>query len=188
MYSDKEIIEGCLKNKQAFQELLYKKYAPAMFGICMRYSSDRDMAHDLLQEGFIKVYHALHTLKGDYALKSWMYQIFVRNSINFIKRKNIFGNETENLDNVELPIEEIKDYEKEHWLNIVTKQDALQMIQELPEKYRLVMNMFAVDQMSQSDIANVLNIKESSCRSIVLRARLLLNEQLQLFIQQKNAG
>ncbi|MDP2176277.1 MAG: sigma-70 family RNA polymerase sigma factor [Bacteroidota bacterium] len=188
MYSDFEIVEGCLKNEKKFQEILYKNYAPKMFGICLRYASDRDMANDLLQEGFIKIFNALNTFKFQSSLNSWMYQIIVRNSINYVTRKIKFHDDIDTLNPRFEPIEEVDEQEKNHWLNHISRDEALLMIQDLPEKYRLVMNMYAIDQMSHSDISEFLGITESSSRSQLSRARKLLTEALRIKLKQKIAG
>jgi RNA polymerase sigma factor (sigma-70 family) len=180
LYSDQEIVNGCLSNNKFYQELLYKKYAPKMYGICLRYASDRDLANDMLQEGFIRVYNMLHTFKFQANLSSWMYQVFVSNSINYLRKyyKHKEDSLSENYDNREDV--NVNEDEKMHWLNHVSKEEALLMIQELPDKYRLVINMYAIDNMSHAEISKIIGVTESSSRSQLSRARQLLSEKLKL--------
>ncbi len=185
MYNDLEIIHGCRKQERFFQELLYKRFAPKMFGICLRYAPDRDVANDIFQEGFIKVYQNIHQFKGDSALSSWMYKIFVTTAINYIQRtlKNKF--EVSMNDAYGDQEEQIDELEREHWLNHISREEALAMVQNLPEKYRLIINLYAIDKMRHQEIAELLGITETSSRSQLSRARKLLSEQLKLSLSKK---
>ncbi len=72
LYSEKEILEGCRNNKRQYQEILYRKYAAKMYGICMSYSGDRDMAQDILQESFIKVFKKIWDFYREGSLVGWI--------------------------------------------------------------------------------------------------------------------
>ena len=185
MYNDLEIIHGCRKQERFFQELLYKRFAPKMFGICLRYAPDRDVANDIFQEGFIKVYQNIHQFKGDSALSSWMYKIFVTTAINYIQRtlKNKF--EVSMNDAYGDQEEQIDELEREHWLNHISREEALAMVQNLTEKYRLIINLYAIDKLRHQEIASLLGITETSSRSQLSRARKLLSEQLKLSLSKK---
>lgn len=185
MYNDLEIIQGCRKQERFFQELLYKRFAPKMFGICLRYAPDRDVANDIFQEGFIKVYQNIHQFKGESALSSWMYKIFVTTAINYIQRtlKNKF--EVSINDTLGDQEEQMDEHEREHWLNHISREEALAMVQNLPEKYRLIINLYAIDKMRHQEIAALLGITETSSRSQLSRARKLLSEQLKLSLSKK---
>lgn len=187
MHTDADIVQGCLKNEKFFQELLYNQHSRKMFGICLRYAPDRDVANDIFQEGFIKVFRSLNQFKGDSALSSWMYRIFVSTAINYIQRQikpRMEVSLNENLNNFESS-DEISDDEKEHWLNHINTDEALEMVQKLPEKYRLIINLYAVDKHNHKEIAELLNINETSSRSQLSRARKLLSEMLKQNIASK---
>jgi len=156
-----------------------------MYGICLRYAADKDVAHDIFQEGFIKVYQNIQTFKGESALGSWMYKIFVTTAINYIQRtlKGKFEvSINEQVNNME---ETISEEESEHWLNHISKEEALQMVQELPEKYRLIINLYAIEKMSHLEIGKMLGITEASSRSQLSRARKLLSDKLQIELNRK---
>ncbi len=156
-----------------------------MYGICLRYAADKDVAHDIFQEGFIKVYQNIQTFKGESALGSWMYKIFVTTAINYIQRtlKGKFEvSINEQVNNME---ETISEEESEHWLNYISKEEALQMVQELPEKYRLIINLYAIEKMSHLEIGKMLGITEASSRSQLSRARKLLSDKLQIELKRK---
>lgn len=156
-----------------------------MFGICLRYAHDRDVAHDIFQEGFIKTYQNLHKFKGESALSSWMYRIFVTTAINYIQRKlkgQFEVSINEQLYNKE---DEISEQEKDHWLNHISTDEALFMVQQLPEKYRVIINLYAVDKLSHQEIGKLLNISETTSRSQLSRARKLLSDMLQVKISRE---
>ena len=84
------LIQECLKGKRKAQGELYRRYAAKMMGICMRYSRNRDMAHDLLQEGFIKVFTNLNEYSGNGSFEGWMRKIFINCALEKIRKSKIF--------------------------------------------------------------------------------------------------
>ena len=77
MLSDSEILEGCRKNDRMKQELLYKKYAPTLLGICLRYCKNREDAEDVLQEGFVKIFKNINQFREEVLLIAWMRKIVI---------------------------------------------------------------------------------------------------------------
>jgi RNA polymerase sigma factor (sigma-70 family) len=185
LYTDAEIVQGCLKNEKFFQELLYRQFAPKMFGICLRYAPDRDIAHDIFQEGFIKIFQNLHGFKGESALGSWMYRIFVTTSINYIQRQLKTQFEVSINEQLYNKEDDISEDEKQHWLNHISTDDALYMVQQLPEKYRVIINLYAVDKLNHVEISKLLNISEATSRSQLSRARKLLSDMLKKSMERK---
>lgn len=178
-HTDDDILEGCLKNNPYYQELLYKLNAKKMFGICMRYAPNRDVAHDIFQEGFIKVFNSLNQFKRQSSLSSWMYRIFVNTSINYIQRSIKSKFEVSINDNdINISEDIVSETENEHWINHISSSEALDLVQQLPEKYRLIINLFAIEKHSHIEISKILNITEASSRSQLSRARKLLSEKL----------
>jgi RNA polymerase sigma factor (sigma-70 family) len=185
LFTEEEIIKGCLANDRSSQETLYRKYAPKMFGVCLRYAPNRDVAHDIFQEGFIKVFQSLGQFKAQAALSSWMHRVFVTTAINYIQRKLKMQFEVSLNEKVFEQTDDISDQEKDHWLNHVSTTEALAMVQELPEKYRLIINLYAIEKMRHEEIGEVLGITESTSRSQLARARKLLSEMLQITMKKK---
>lgn len=182
---DEDIVKGCLKNERYYQELLYEKYSSKMFGICLRYAPDRDIAEDIFQEGFIRVFQTLGQFRWQSALSSWMYKVFVSTAVNYIQRKLKTRFEVSiNERNIQEE-EELSEQEQDHWMNHISSEEALQMVQNLPEKYRLIVNLYAVDRMNHSEIAQMLGISETTSRSQLSRARKMLNEQLQIKLRNR---
>jgi RNA polymerase sigma factor (sigma-70 family) len=185
VYSERDIIEGCLKQERFFQELLYKTYASKMFGICLRYAPDKDIANDMFQESFIRVFQKLHQFKYESSLSSWMYRIFVTSSINYLQRKIKNPFEVSINDQVQYSENIEGELGSEDWMTHISTEEALKMVQELPEKYRVIINLYAVDKHNHSEIAELLHITETSSRSQLSRARKMLSEKLKIKLKQK---
>lgn len=171
------IVAGCQKKQPMAQKMLYDSLAPAMLGVCMRYTHSRDEAQDLLHDGFIKAFEGIGNLKDANAVESWLYRIMMNVSINYVTR------------NCQIRYTDLSTLEEQEGGEL-SEGDALweddqfalkqivQAIQELPEQYRLVFNMRQVEEMEYSEIAELLGQQESSIRSSVCRARQMLRKKL----------
>ena len=106
-------------------------------------------------------------------------------AINYIQRtlKNRF--EVSINEQINPVNDEVDEKEKDHWLNHLTREEALEMVQNLPEKYRLIINLYAVDQLSHAEIGKILNITETTSRSQLSRARKMLNDMLKIKMDKK---
>jgi RNA polymerase sigma-70 factor (ECF subfamily) len=185
VYSDIEILQGCKRQERHYQEHLYKQYASKMFGVCLRYAPDRDVANDIFQEGFIRVFQNIHQFKGESALSSWMYRVFVTTAINYIQRTLKSRFEVSMNETLLEQEEKMDDTERDHWLNHISREEALAMVQDLPEKYRMIINLYAIDKLSHHEISVLLGITETSSRSQLSRARKLLSDQLKITMNKK---
>ncbi len=163
--------EGCLRNDRKQQELLYRKLAPKMLAVCMRYANDRDEAQDILQEGFIKMFNNVHKYRGEGNLEGWIRRIMVHCAISryrklrpmilvedFPEESNSFGNSY-----------------NDHGLEV---KDLLKIIQKLPETYRSVFNLYAVEGYSHQEIGQTLGMTELLSRTTLHRARNILKEMI----------
>lgn len=171
MDSENKIIKGCLKNNKADQYRLYAKYSKKMFGICLRYAGSYDDAQDVLQEGFIKVFKNLSKFKKKGSLEGWIRRIFVNTAIEKYRERvyhipmdNLAEGEMQGLNN--------------HQPDMLHAKDILAFVQKLPTQYRLVFNLYALEGFSHKEIGEALDISESTSRSNLTRARLLLKEKL----------
>ncbi len=171
MYSEQEIIDGCKKEKPSFQEALYKLYAGRMMAICKRYAKTDFEAEDVFHDAFVKVYKHINTFEGG-SFEGWMKRIFVRTAINnFHKNKAHYQNI------------EWGDYPEEgavqpDAVNHLSAQDLMKIINKLPEGYRLVFNLHAVEGYSHPEIAEMLNITEGTSRSQLFKAKAMLKQML----------
>jgi RNA polymerase sigma factor (sigma-70 family) len=169
-----QIVKGCLKEEPKHQRALYERFARPMLGICLRYSSDRMDAEDVLQLGFVKVFKSLNTFQGG-SFEGWIKRIFIHESINQYKsRKRKPIDFTENDDPALLN-------QSDNFADALSQlraQEIMKLLSNLPEGARLVFNMFAIEGYGHAEISELLGITIGTSKSQYSRARHLLKEQL----------
>jgi RNA polymerase sigma factor (sigma-70 family) len=182
MTSDEEkLIEGCISGKRQAQSELYRKYSSIMFGVCLRYATNREEAEDVVQEGFIKVFQNIGTYRGQGSFAGWLRRIFVNTAINHYHAKvkqlvviveNI--EEYEDVDNNEIA----GMFSHTAELEEISPDKVMKLVQELPDGYRMVMNLFVFEGYSHNEIAEMLGISENTSKSQLSKARKYLKRQL----------
>ena len=155
----------------ASQALLYQQYSKAMFSICTRMAGSRNDAEDILQDAFITAFSKLYQLKEEQQFGGWLKRIVVNECIRYTKK---------HLANVDLNEElhgEISDEEPEWW-KTVSLQVIHVEIKALPDGCRQVFNLYVFENFTHKEIAQTLNISESTSKSQYQRARQLLRERI----------
>ena len=163
--------EGCLRNERKEQEALYRALAPKMLAVCMRYANDKDEAQDILQEGFIKMFNNVHKYRGDGNLEGWIRRIMVHTAISrYRKLKPMVL--------VEDMAENDLDVSASNNANNLEVNDLMKLVQQLPNTYRSVFNLYAIEGYSHQEIGTKLGITELLSRTTLYRARNILKEKL----------
>jgi RNA polymerase sigma-70 factor (ECF subfamily) len=174
-----QLIKGCLKQDRKCQKLLYKAFYGFSMGICLRYASDRDEACEVMNQGFFKVFTHLDSYDTSRPFKAWLGKIMMNVSIDHY-RANLKMAYTEDLEKAE----NISDG------NMVDKNlnynDLLRMVQQLPQAYRTVFNLFAIEGYSHDEIAVMLNINAGTSKSNLHKARQKLKQMI--FKADSSAG
>ncbi|MCW3119860.1 MAG: polymerase ECF-type sigma factor [Chitinophagaceae bacterium] len=150
--------------------LIYNQYSKQMFGICMRMLGRKDDAEDVLQEAFITAFTKLGQLDDDRTFGGWLRKIVINNCIQYSK-KRLHWEEIS-------PDEEPDNNEEEEWLSHINLETVYEAIKSLPNGYRQVFNLFAVEGFSHKKIAELLGITESTSKSQYHKAKKQLKEQL----------
>ncbi len=172
-----EIIKECIEGNRKAQEKLYNFYAARMRGTCLRYSSTAFEAEDIFQDGFIKVFTNLKNYKNQGgSFDGWVRRIIVNTAIDTYK-KNRTQKEQVSYENV--TEEEIGPVEIEDTLE---EEELLAALAKLPDGYRMVFNLYAVEGFSHKEISNLLEITESTSKSQLFKAR----KQIQHLLQYKS--
>jgi RNA polymerase sigma-70 factor (ECF subfamily) len=177
MFDLNAIIKGVMKRQSKAQKELYQRYAPLMRAICMRYTHDFQEAEDMVQEGFIKVFTKIDQYAGTGNFEGWLKKVFINTTINHIKKnKNLlFHYDISEVHHSEDAVmESNEDYfsTKTNILDIdFSEEEILKIINKLPDGYRLVFNLYAVEQMNHKEISDMLNISISTSKSQLFRAR-----------------
>jgi RNA polymerase sigma-70 factor (ECF subfamily) len=173
LISEEELIKACKKNNRVAQRELFDRYSSKMMAVCLRYGKNHDDAKDLLQDGFYQVLTKIKSFKGNSKLETWMTRVFINLALNKLRHgRNKFYHqefETKHSSMVELEEEEVVER---------NPKEVLAAVQELPDIYRIVINMYAIDGLSHNDISKALGITVGSSKSRLSRARVMLNEIL----------
>ena len=171
MLSEDEIVKGCKKQKAEAQQSLYDRYSGKMYVLCLRYAKHKAEAEDILQEGFIKVFENIKSFRGDGSFEGWIRRIMVHTAIKYYHKAS---RKNEAIGWEKLPDSPLKP-------EVYGQLDAdqiLELIQELPEGYRQVFNLYALEGYKHKEIANMLEIGESTSRSQLTKARSLLQKMI----------
>jgi len=172
--TDRELIEGCLKNNRACQKSIYDRFSSKMLGVCMRYTNSREEAEDILIEGFMKFYTSLSSYRYECSLENWIRRIMINNAISHYR-----VNERKTHLYLEDLYVETDVYHSENILDKVAAKDIMVLIQKMPPGYRVIFNLFAVEGYSHKEIAEQLDITESTSKSQFLRARKWLIKRIE---------
>ena len=165
-----QLILRCKEMDRKAQEDLYNRFSGKFFTLCLKYSSNVEQAKDNLQEGFIKIFQNISQFKGKGTFEGWMTRIIINTALKGYQNKSLFLSITEeNLEEPEVEIDEDQ----------VSVDFLIQIIQELPERYRLVFNLYSMDGYTHQEIADLLKITVGTSKSNLARARLKLKERIE---------
>ncbi len=172
MQDEKLLIKRCLKHDQKALSELYNNFSGKMYGICLRYAKNKMDADDLLHDGFVRVLKNLKAYRGEGSFEGWMRRIMVNTSINFYRKKT---------NHVETDISEVyglSDNSFDDAISQISVKELLVLIQDLPDGYRLVFNMYVMEGYKHKEIAEILNISENTSKSQLLKAKATLKKKL----------
>lgn len=172
-----KLLKACLKNDRKAQSQLYEKYKVAMFNLCQRYAKNSEEAEDILQEGFFKVFTNLEKFRGESTLGGWIKGVMINTALMHLRTANRKLFPTVPLDGLESDFASDEDVFEQFGASAI-----LQMLQQLPPGYRAVFSLYAVEGFSHKEIAQKLDILESTSRSQFLRAKALLKKSLERHI------
>ncbi|MFZ4261798.1 RNA polymerase sigma factor [Sphingobacterium sp. HJSM2_6] len=166
------IWEKCQANDRQAQFSLYQLFAPKLYAICIRYAQDEDEAQDILQNGFVRIFHKAHQFEGTGSLEGWIKKIMIHTAIEqFRKNKKQFIVRESDLN---YSYEQFSSYE----LDQFEYKDLLAMIKTLPLGYKTVFNLYAIEGYSHKEIAEMLQISEGNSKSQLSRARQWLKARI----------
>lgn len=164
-----QLIEDCKKQNTKAQGELYKLYSSKLFAICLKYSRNRVEAEDNLQDAFLKIFNKIEQFKSKGSFEGWMKRITVNIVLQRYRTEKVF--ELINENNIEDDTIEVEE-------DSISIDYLLQIIQELPDRYRLVFNLYVLDGYSHKDIGEMLNINIGTSKSNLARARQILKQTI----------
>lgn len=165
-----KLIKRCKQNDIKAQEKLYRLYAGKMFGLCLKYSDSYAQAEDNLQDGFLTIFDKIGQYKHQGSFEGWMKRIMINTTLQKYRKEKLYS--ISNEDQIE---ETTVEYEE----SSLPLDFLLSIVQQLPQRYREVFNMYVLDGYSHKEIAGILQISEGTSKSNLSRARSLLKESIE---------
>jgi RNA polymerase sigma factor (sigma-70 family) len=178
MIPETDLIMGCIQGDRKMQYELYQRFAPKMYGVCLRYAANAEEAEDMLQEGFVKVFRKLDSFRSEGSFEGWVRRIFVNTAIEQFRKKNYLQ-----------PITEREEATVEgSYLSVLdnlAERDIIGLVQQLSPGYRTVFNMYVVEGYTHKEIADALGISEGTSKSQLSRAKLILQGLVQTHLEKR---
>ena len=169
---DSKLIESCIKGDRSAQKVIYDRLAPRMFPVCIRYVGDRELAQDILQDGFVTLFTRLDTYKGEGSFEGWARKIFVTTALMELRKKDALKMSED------LEVVRGMKTETTTQLQNIGYKDLMSVITQLPPGFRTVFNMYAIEGYSHKEIGEILGISETTSRTQLSRARIWLQNKL----------
>ena len=171
--TEDELIRGCIKEEAACQKEVFNRYAGRMLGVCNRYARNSADAEDILQDAFIKIFEKIHQFKFEGSFEGWIRRIMVNTALKkySLRRyeKEVSGYEVKDRDESGM---EPSAYSH------LTQKELLDLINNLPDGYRLIFNLYVIEGYQHDEIATMLGIQPGTSRSQLVKARNMLQKQI----------
>ena len=174
MFDLEKVISDCKRGKRKAQVALYNQYSSMLLGVCSRYVADKMEAHDILQESFLKIYKNIKDFEGKGHFENWMRRIVVNTAITYFqkKKKHYYHDELEDINENETELDLSPD-------QVYDFKELQRMLKDMPEGYRIIFNLYAIEGYKHKEIAERLNIEESTSKSQYLRAKKWIIKEMQ---------
>ena len=165
-----QLINDCKKRNIKAQEQIYRLLSPKIFAVCLKYSRSYEEAQDNLQEGFLLIFEKIEKFQFKGSFEGWAKRVVINYILQQYRNNGVFEIVSENLpDNVEVEIEE----------DMISMDFLTKIVQELPDRYRLVFNLYVIDGYSHKEIAEMLSISDGTSKSNLARAKSILKEKIE---------
>lgn len=178
---DFQLARECADGDERAMKELYSRYASGLYGLCVRYVGDRELARDLMHDSFIKIFDTIGKYKPVGTLKSWMSRVTVNLVIDHLRTSRRLETVS-----VEPVAEKIPDEPSQSDILKIPKEEILKMVAALPETKRVIFNLFCVEGYSHKDIAVMLGIKEKTSSSLLFKARQQLADEVKEYIRRND--
>jgi RNA polymerase sigma-70 factor (ECF subfamily) len=188
MNSDDQIIVGCMEGKRKAFSQLFQNYAPVMLGVCMRYCKNRIDAEDVMQDGFIKVFSQIHKFRREGSFEGWIKRIMINAAIDNYQSnlKHAFHEDVSELSQSTVLADYPDGYDNFPEEMSIPHEKLMGMIQELPDGYRVVFNLYAIENYNHKEIALLLGISENTSKTQLLKARKALRKKIEALLQHNH--
>lgn len=175
-----QYIRKCVDNDREAQLKVYQLFSPILYGLCLKYMRNEDDAKDVFQEAFVVAFQKMEQYKFEGSFEGWIKRIFINKLLETLKKKkkgvmflDVFDTDIADEDEIELaPVDQEK---------------LLEYIQELPDQYRMVFNLYVFEKMKHKEIAALLGISEGTSKSNLNRAKSILKKKILMVVNSKTA-
>lgn len=171
--TESDLLQACQRHDVRAQTALYNQYKNRLMGLCRRYARSQAELEDMFHEGFIRIFQQLHTLEQADKLLPWMKRVMVNTAINVYHKNHKQQAETELDDAWERVSPDHADT-----LSRISTEELLKVIEQLPDGYRMVFNLYVIDGYNHIEIATMMGIAEGTSKSQLARAKNLLKMKL----------
>jgi RNA polymerase sigma factor (sigma-70 family) len=178
---DKKFVNKCKRGDRKALEELYRQSSETLLGVCLRYTKNLQDAEDVFHEGFIKILNNLKNVKDESKIWSWMIRIMANTAINFLKKKQRLG-ENEFVDNENYDFRSDNEFEQNDdslLLDIISEKELYELIGQLPDGYRIVLSLYAIEGFTHKEIAQTLGISESTSKTQYQKAKAKLKKLIE---------
>ncbi|RXP49330.1 sigma-70 family RNA polymerase sigma factor [Lutibacter sp. HS1-25] len=166
----KKLIKKCANNDRKAQEEIYQLFAGKLFSVCLKYSKNKQEAQDNFQDGFVTIFEKIGQFKFNGSFEGWMKRVMINTVLLKYRNKTVLNIVTE-----EIPDEVIVDIDDEE----ISLDFLLNLIQSLPDRYRMVFNLYVLDGYSHKEISKMMQIAEGTSKSNLARARFILKQKIE---------
>ncbi|GLB48093.1 RNA polymerase sigma factor [Neptunitalea lumnitzerae] len=168
-----QLITACKKGERKAQHQLYQLFGSRLYSVCLKYSRNKEEAEDNLQDSFLVIFKKIDQYKSKGAFEGWLKRITINTCLQKYRNQGVF----DIIPNRDIEDEDISiDFDDESRFSL---EYLLQLIQELPNRYRLVFNLYVLDGYSHKEIADTLQISEGTSKSNLARARMALKQRIE---------
>ncbi len=175
--TEKQLVKALKQGDNRAHKVVYDRYAPRMLAVCVRYVSNKADAEEVMVDGFMRIYDKVSQFKEEGSFEGWMRRIMVTESLMFLRRTKSWR--------LEIPTDLIPAEVACNWADSELQADELlRLISHLPDGYRTVFNLYAIEGYSHAEIAIMLDITEGTSKSQLSRARALLQQGVKRLEQQ----
>ncbi|MDP5098060.1 MAG: sigma-70 family RNA polymerase sigma factor [Flavobacterium sp.] len=166
-----QLIYECGKNNTKAQEHVYRLLAPKLFSVCLKYSRNYEEAQDNLQESFLIIFEKINQYKNSGSFEGWAKRIVISYVLQQYRKQTVFEIVSE-----KIPAEEELEIDDD----AISLEFLTKIIQELPDRYRLVFNLYVLDGYSHKEISEMLEINIGTSKSNLARAKAILKTKIEL--------
>jgi RNA polymerase sigma-70 factor (ECF subfamily) len=168
----KQLINDCKNNNRTAQEQLYRLYSPKLFAVCLKYSRNYTEAQDNLQDGFLIIFQKIEQFSFKGSFDGWLKRVMINNVLQQYRNQTFLSLVNEDvIDECEVEIDD----------EAISLEFLMKIIQELPDRYRLVFNLYVIDGFPHAEIAEMLSINIGTSKSNLARARMILKEKIEQY-------